>query len=69
MRFFAFSCSSAAVLVPRALEAHAGHGAIPTESLLHYLIEPEHLLPLVLAFGVGFAYRAWSRRRKREHDS
>lgn len=44
--------------------AHGGHGVTPPASLMHYLIEPLHVLPELAPLGL-VAIAAWLLRRKR----
>jgi hypothetical protein len=41
-------------LVPFLCYAHPGHGDTEGFTIIHYLLEPEHLILLLLAIGVVF---------------
>lgn len=47
--------------------AHGGHGVTPPTSLLHYLVEPLHVLPELAAIGL-VAVAAWLLHRKRSRN-
>ncbi len=49
--------------------AHAGHGAWDAHSVFHYLIEPAHAGPLLLAALAALVYRRTRRRADQERDS
>lgn len=53
---------TAALLAPLA-GAHVGHGFTSAGSLLHYLVEPIHLVPIVLIVAVAYGIRRVSRRK------
>lgn len=54
----------AAGLAAAAAQAHPGHGLSTPESLLHVL-ESEHVVPLLLVLGVGYAVVALRALRRR----
>lgn len=47
--------------------AHGGHGVTPPTSLMHYLVEPLHVLPELAPLGL-IAVAAWLLRRKRSRN-
>jgi hypothetical protein len=53
--------------LPLAAAAHPGHGAdAVADTLLHYLLEPEHALPLLGVAGLGALL--WGRRARHRAD-
>lgn len=44
--------------------AHEGHGSETSLSPKHYLVNPEHLLPVLLAIGVVAILGIWYRSRR-----
>ena len=47
--------------------AHGGHGVTPPTSLMHYLVEPLHVLPELAPLGL-VAIAAWLLYRKRRRN-
>ncbi len=48
--------------------AHPGHGTTDPGSLLHYLTEPVHVLPVALVVGIGIcAGQIWRAMHRQNH--
>ncbi|MCR9261775.1 MAG: hypothetical protein NXH95_18820 [Pseudomonadaceae bacterium] len=50
-------------LLPLSATAHDGHGSSQAHSLLHYLTEPLHIIPVAIVVALGVAM--WRRRKAR----
>jgi hypothetical protein len=48
--------------------AHSGHGSTTATDILHWIVEPIHAAPLVLALGLGIV-AVRSALKKRNHKS
>ena len=70
MRLFAY-CLTACLTTTGSLLAHPGHGVTAGDSVVHYLVEPLHVAPVVLLLIAGISTGLWLKRRKksllREH--
>jgi hypothetical protein len=51
---------------PATALAHPGHGGTEPTSLVHYVVEPAHAIPIGLVIAAivvaGFVFRRWSAR-------
>ena len=63
MRLFAL-CLTAVLTASPAL-AHPGHGVTEGNSLVHYLLEPLHIAPVLLLLTAGIATLVTLNRRKK----
>jgi hypothetical protein len=50
-------------LLPIGAVAHDGHGSSQAHSLMHYLTEPAHIIPVAVVVAVGWAI--WRRKKAR----
>ena len=50
-------------LLPLCAMGHDGHGSSHAHSLLHYLTEPLHIIPVAVVMAVGLAI--WRRKKAR----
>ncbi len=57
-------CLTACLTTTGSLLAHPGHGVTEGDSVVHYLIEPTHIGPVVLLALAGLATGRWLKRRK-----
>jgi hypothetical protein len=44
--------------------AHPGHGITEGTSVIHYVVEPLHIGPVLLLLATGFTTALWLKRRR-----